>query len=386
MVRAALERPLTTTTTDQDYLAALASHRATIYSAVDFVNSHAELAHEEVENSGYLADRLEEAGYSVERGVAGMPTAFRAELRGARPGRTVGVATVYDAVTTHRADGRIEAVHACGHGPMSGGVLGTALALASMRDELAGGFVVVGCPADEIHSLGTRTLGSGKAVTAAAGVWDDIDVALYAHPEFIDTVWTRSLWMRRETAIVAGFRSLQEGVASAPMTALASLVGVAAAANPAHLMVETAILDGDVEDGVGLTLTVRFLAFSETEAGLDDVLAPAHAALDGAEWSTSSSIAAVRSDAAVNALLDEAFTAAGRTMELDPPVLPFATDFGNVSQRIPAALVGVGRPGGWGFHRDHGVEEFASDQGRELAESIAQVVGLAALRLVEPVD
>jgi metal-dependent amidase/aminoacylase/carboxypeptidase family protein len=377
---------VTSTRLDSTYLDALSAQQESIAAAVDFINSHTELAHDEIENSGYLATKLEEAGYDVERGIAGMPTAFRAELRGALPGRRVGVATVYDAVTTHRSDGSVEAVHACGHGPMSGGILGIALALAGMREQLSGSFVVIGCPADEIHSAGTRTLGSGKAVTAAAGVWDDIDVALYAHPEFIDTVWLHALWMRRETAVIGGYRSLTAGVASGPMEALRELTKIAAANDPARLMIETAILDGDVEEGVGLNLTVRFLAFADTEEGLDEVMAPARAALVGARWSTSSLIQAVRPDVAVTAVIADAFAAAGRTMVSDPPSLPFATDFGNVTQRVPSAIIGVGRPEGWEFHRDHGVDQFSGPDGKELAESIATVVGLAVVKLTEPVD
>jgi len=374
-----------TSSLDEKYLTALSEQRAPIDAAVDFINSHAELAHEEVENSGYLVDQLERAGYAVERGVAGMPTSFRAELAGALPGCTVGVATLYDAAMTHRADGTTEAVHSCGHGPVSGGILGTALAYASLRDEMSGSFVVVGCPADEIHSPGTRLFGSGKAATAAAGVWDDVDVALYAHPEFIDTVWLRSLWMRRETAIIAGARTLKKGVVSTPMVALAQLSQLAEITNPGHLMIETAILDGDVEEGVGLNLVVRFLVFAETEAGLDHVVAPAHGLLIDATWSTSSSIAAIRPDERVTSAVAGAFAAVGRTFVADPPSLPFATDFGNVTQRVPAALVGVGRPGGWGFHEDRGAEEFSGQLGKEIAASIAQVIGLAAMRLTQPV-
>jgi metal-dependent amidase/aminoacylase/carboxypeptidase family protein len=379
------ENPLTTTPLDSSFLAALSAQTDVIDEAVDFINAHTELAHEEVVNSGYLADRLEAAGYDVDRGIAGMPTAFRAELRGARPGRRVGVAAIYDAVMTHRPDGTVEAVHGCGHGPVSGGILGTALALASVRDDLSGSFVVIGCPADEIHSVGTRTKGSGKAVTAAAGIWDDVDVALYAHPEPIDTVWTRSLWMRRETAVVTGFRSMKSDVPSAPMVALKALVGIADATDPSKLMIETAILDGDVEDEVVLNLTVRFLVWADTEEGLDLVVAPAHEALVGATWTTSSSIAAVRPDDSVTAIMADAFSAAGRTMVTDPPALPFATDFGNVSQRVPAALIGVGRPEGWTYHRDAGIDEFAGPEGKQIAESIASVIGLAALRLTLPV-
>ena len=95
----------------------------------------------------------------------------------------------------------LEAVHSCGHGPIAGAVVGAALALATLREQLAGELVVVGCPADEIHAPGTVERGGGKWLTAAAGVWDDVDAALYVHPEFIDTVWQASLWMRRDTFV-----------------------------------------------------------------------------------------------------------------------------------------------------------------------------------------
>jgi metal-dependent amidase/aminoacylase/carboxypeptidase family protein len=61
-------------------------------------------------------------------------------------------------------------------------------ALAEQRHELSGSVVVMGCPADEIHAPGTVLHGSGKALSAAAGAWDDVDAALNAHPEYIDTV------------------------------------------------------------------------------------------------------------------------------------------------------------------------------------------------------
>src|SRR5207302_5930426 len=88
------------------------------------------------------------------------------------------------------------------------GVVATALALAHLRDVLPGSLVVFGCPADEIPAPLTVEVGGGKAVSAAAGLWDGIDAALYAHPEFEDTVFLRSRWMRRDRAMVAGTRSL----------------------------------------------------------------------------------------------------------------------------------------------------------------------------------
>jgi hypothetical protein len=86
----------------------------------------------------------------------------------------------------------------------------------------------------------------------------------------------------------------------------------------------------------------------------------------------------------VTAAVAEAFGAFGRSFVADPPPLPFATDFGNISRRAPAALIGVGHPGGWAFHTDEGAAEFASPAGEEAAVAVARVLALAAARLVEP--
>ena len=95
-------------------------------------------------------------------------------------------------------------MHSCGHGAIAGSVVAAALALADHRDQLAGKLVVFGCPADEIHASGTVARGGGKALSVEAGLWDGIDVALYSHPEFIDTVSLASRWMRRERVRLDG--------------------------------------------------------------------------------------------------------------------------------------------------------------------------------------
>ena len=57
-------------------------------------------------------------------------------------------------------------------------------------------------------------------------------------------------------------------------------------------------------------------------------------------------------------------TALGRHF-VDPGRFPFGTDFVNVSQRVPSALIGIGRPAG-GPHTDDGAEQFERD-GEECA-------------------
>lgn len=370
---------------DNDALAAVEAQTPTARSVMDFVHGHAELAHEEHQCAEHVATTLERAGYEVERGVGTMPTAFRATLNGTRPGRSVGLVALYDAVASIREDGSIRPVHSCGHGPIAGGVSAAALALAKLRDRLAGKVVVFGCPADEIHAPGTVERGSGKALSASAGLWTGIDAALYAHPEFINTVSKQSLWMRRDYARISGHRSLKAGVVTAPMAALRPLADLVERLPPDRVMLEQMHLEGDVEEGTGLVMNATFLIFADDEAGIAAHAKTLRSALKDAIWREGGAITGVRPNDRVTAAVAEAFIASGRDFVGNPPALPFATDFGNVSQVVPAALIGIGRPGGWKFHTDEGAREFAGPDGEEAALGIAKVMTLAATRLTEPV-
>ena len=367
---------------DQQILAAVESKREAALATHRFVHGHPELAHEEHECSRYLGDLLEGAGFEVERGIAGMSTAFRAKLTGAAPGRSVGLVALYDAVPVFRPDGSIEPVHSCGHDAIAGGVAAAALALADLREEISGTLVVVGCPADEIPAPLMVERGGGKAVSAAAGVWDGIDAALYAHPEFEDTVFRRSRWMRRDRAMVTGKRSLT-GEPEAPIGAVLAAIAAVKELPPADAIVEHIALDGDVEEGGGLAVRIHFLLRADEEAGLDALSAPLRDALPGAVWESDPVVCGLRPNEQVGQAVKEAVLALGRHFVDDPAPLPFGTDFGNVSQHVPAALIGIGRPGGWAFHTDEGASQFATD-GEECALSIARVLSLATVRLLGP--
>jgi metal-dependent amidase/aminoacylase/carboxypeptidase family protein len=362
-----------------DVLAAVDGRSALVREVMRFVHAHPELGHEEHRCSGYLCETLGGAGLEVEPGVGGMATAFRATLRGARPGRSVGLVCLYDAVPATRADGRVEPVHSCGHGPIAGGVVAAAVALGDLREQLAGTVVVVGCPADEIHAPGTIERGGGKALSAQAGVWDDLDAALYAHPEFIDTVSLESLWMRRDQLTVSGSRSLS----GADQEPLAAARAALAAERPGEIMVERLVLDGDVEEGTGLVLKCAFLLWGPSEQAIEESAAALRADVSGGDWLEGRLYQGVRPDATLTAAVAEAFGTIGHAFVSDPPTLPFATDFGNISQRVPAALIGVGHEGGWAFHTDEGAEQFASPDGEEAGRTIARVLALAAAKLTE---
>ena len=368
---------------DDRLRAAVARNARLVRDTIRAIHAHPELPHEEHASSRHLMQTLGSLGLDVEAGLAGMETGFRATLRGASPGRTVGIVALYDAVAAVPPEGGIRAVHSCGHGPISGSVVGALAALAEHRTELSGNVMVMGCPADEIHAPATVSRGSGKALSAAAGAWDDVDAALYAHPEFIDTVSQSSLWMRRLTGRVSGSRSLAVGAEQPALDAAAVALETARSLPAGRAMLERLELDGDVEEGGGLVTLMTFLLWADDEAALDALDEELRDAIV-AEWTSGATVPGIVPDAAVTAAVAEAIGAAGRRFVEDPPPLPFATDFGAISRRVPSALIGIGRAGGWAFHTPAGEEQFASEDGVVAALAMAQVLALATSRLSRP--
>ena len=366
---------------DQRLLAAVANNRDGIEAAINFVHGHPELGHEEVECSRFLAEQLEAAGYEVELGVAGLPTAFRARLDGGSVGGGVGIVDLYDAVPAVLPDGSATPVHSCGHGPLAGGVAGAALALAEVRDDLPGAVEVIGCPADELHAPGAIERGGGKSLTAEAGVWDHLDAALYAHPEFIDTVSVESRCMHRLLATVTGVRTMDDSIEeprAAAVTALEAAVGQ----RSDEVMLERMLLEGDVEEGSGFTLRAMYFVTADSQDELKSRADALRARLPGADWQITRTVPTIVPSDDVRDAVASAFAAAGRDFVADPPPLPFATDFADISRRVPSALIGIGRPGGWEFHTERGAQQFASPDGVDAAMATASVLALSVARLL----
>src|SRR5262245_10797852 len=130
------------------------------------IHDHPELCYQEVQACGWLAPFLEGQGLQVERGVGGVPTAFRATVNGGGPGPTIAIMCEYDALPTIG--------HACGHNIIATSGAGAGAGLAAVRARLPGGRVqVIGTPAEEG--------GGGKVKLLRAGVFQDVDCAMMIH-------------------------------------------------------------------------------------------------------------------------------------------------------------------------------------------------------------
>ena len=140
--------------------------RGELIRIADTIHANPELGFEEYEAAALLSGTLEKNGFAVERGVAGMETAFVATLRGQNGGPTVAFLAEYDALAGLG--------HACGHNIIGTAAVGAGLAMKTVLPELAGTIHVIGTPAEEG--------GGGKAIMVDAGVFTGINVAMMVHP------------------------------------------------------------------------------------------------------------------------------------------------------------------------------------------------------------
>ena len=150
-----------------DRIDAIAGH---LTGMSDAIHALAELGYEEHRSADLLCAALTRAGLDVERGVANLPTAFRATLSGGRPGPAIGFLAEYDALPGIG--------HACGHNLIGVAAVGAAIGLAAVRAALPGTALVFGTPAEE----GYRPNAGGKVIMHQAGLFDELDAALIVHP------------------------------------------------------------------------------------------------------------------------------------------------------------------------------------------------------------
>src|SRR5579862_1871867 len=141
----------------------------------------AEPGYQETKSSALLAGMLEEAGFRIERKVAGIPTAFTATIGQGEP--VIGIVGEFDALPglsqeavpyrQPRSDGTFG--HACGHHLFGVASASAAIALAEQitAGQIKGTVRYYGCPAEEG--------GAGKVFMVRDGLFDDCDAVLHWH-------------------------------------------------------------------------------------------------------------------------------------------------------------------------------------------------------------
>lgn len=155
--------------------AAVRRSERTVVALSHRIHAHPELGWQEVSAAAWIAEVLHAAEFSVVAAPGGLATALVASS-GTGP-LHVGLCAEYDALPGMG--------HACGHNMIAAMAVGAALGLAAVADDLGLRVTVLGTPAEEG--------GGGKIELLDRGVFDDLHVALMAHPGPGDAMQARPL-------------------------------------------------------------------------------------------------------------------------------------------------------------------------------------------------
>ena len=166
----------------QEAVALVEKQEAGLVKVSDAIWGYAETALREKRSAKEMADYAEQQGFQVERGVAGMPTAFVASYGSGAP--VIGILGEYDALPgiSQKASSTKEALapgapgHGCGHNLLGSASMGAAVAIKQMMEagKLKGTIRYYGTPAEE--AVG------GKVYMVREGLFKDVDVVLAWHP------------------------------------------------------------------------------------------------------------------------------------------------------------------------------------------------------------
>ena len=164
-----------------------------IAGTADKIWEYAELSLQEYKSAALYCETLEKEGFQVQKGIAGVETAFCASFGSGRP--VIGILAEYDALSgLSQKSGSLKQEeivaggngHGCGHNLLGAGAMAAAIGVKAFLEETKcpGTVILYGCPGEEG--------GAAKAFMARDGVWKDLDAALTWHPHDSNEVVTGS--------------------------------------------------------------------------------------------------------------------------------------------------------------------------------------------------
>ena len=197
---------------------------------------YAELGYKEFKSTALLQNTLKDNGFSIDAGVAGMPTAFVATYGSGTP--VIAILAEYDALpglsqdnsSTKTSISNKNSGHACGHHLFGTGSVAAGIAIKKLLEagKLKGTIKVFGCPAEEG--------GSGKVYMVREGLFNNIDVVLHWHPsENNSIVYTSALANKSAKFRFSGIAS---HASMSPEQGRSALDGVEAMNNMVNMMRE----------------------------------------------------------------------------------------------------------------------------------------------------
>lgn len=339
------------------------------------IHTEPELGHKEIKASKLLVEELEKHGFDVKLGVAGMNTAFIARKGTGNP--KIGILAEYDCLPGIG--------HACGHNLIAASAFGAAVGLADIIDELGATVIVFGTPAEEgvVHNAG------GKVVMIDEIKEADVSIMIHAGPSWGSYSTTNA----RESFLVE-FYGKSSHAGAAPEKGVNALEGVILTFQGINALRQHINRDirihgiikhgGDSPNTIPDYASAHLYVRAPTMPMLDEAYRKVKDIIKGAELATGTKskitqVANTYANKIPNKILSDLFRdnvgleGVEYPEEMTPKRSGASTDFGNVSQEMPA-LSGYINIGDVTLHSPSGTKMTATDQAHE-----AMIIGAKAL-------
>ncbi len=346
-----------------------------------------ELGLQEHKAVALLCAALEARGLTVERGIAGLETAFKAEFGPARP--VICIMAEYDALPG--------VGHGCGHNVIAAGTLGAVLALAKLGERLPGRVRLLGTPAEESAVEGA----GGKVPIIKDGHLKGVDAAIMIHPGSRTMAATVPSLAAR--ALKVEFFGKAAHAASSPHLGINALDAVIQTFNGINALRQQVQPDarihgvithgGDAPNVIPAYASARIRVRAQKATYLKDVYERVLACAQGAAKATGARLQWQEDvypyyNTVPNMAVSAALTANLRALGLavDEPEAGAgsgSTDFGNVSHVVPASYAYLSiAPKGTPGHSDEMRKAAGSAAGMDACINGAKLLAMTTIDLL----
>ncbi len=366
--------------------------RDLLESIARYLYENPELGSEEFKAFELLTEILEDHGFSVKKGVYGMPTAFVASYKGKCDGPRVAVLAEYDALPG--------VGHGCGHNLIAASAIGAGIAASKAVKDLSGEVFVIGTPAEEGHGPS----GGSKVIMANKGVFDDIDGVIMLHPSTSWGVGNQALGISKCRMV---FKGQTSHAAASPHLGKNALNAATLAYTATHMLRQEArrdanlVIHGIIEEGgeamniIPDRAVLDFGVRSSDQEYLDEMVDKVARCGEGAAYAMGVEVEIEKNRFYASKKLNYPLI---RTLwenykELGAPVkdwkasvkaMPMAsTDYGDVSQKTPAAGSYIGiAPEGTPGHSIKLAEATMTEEGLDALNVGAKALGMTLVELL----
>ena len=299
------------------------------------IHDNPELGFQEEKASTWLTNYLEDNGFQIEKGIAGLPTAFRATYGQGSP--RIALLAEYDALP--------KVGHGCGHNIIAASAVGAGIASKLAVDNFGGSVVVLGTPGEEVFG--------GKVDIVRADVFQGIDVAMIVHPNTRDMVTTQALAC---ISLDVEFSGKPAHAAAQPHKGVNALEALILAFNSINSLRQhikgEARIHGIITDGgeapniVPAHSAATFLIRAQDNDYLEELKDKVLNCFIGASLASGATLKydwgnktydPMKNNLTLAQLFSENFELLGRHVKAFDPYFGFgSTDMGNVSQVVPS--------------------------------------------------